>query len=73
MEDDEAFPSFALIRFIISDNPYSNQAIPKKTTNISKPIWIIVRVYSDITRFFSIMATKKDPKIRVLSVHLYEN
>jgi len=52
MEDDEAFPSFALIRFIISDNPYSNQAIQEKTTNISKFIWIIVRVYSDRHDFF---------------------
>ncbi len=65
MEDDEAFPSFALIRFIISDNPFSNQAIPKKTTNISKFIWAIVRVYSNRRTIFPIMATKKDPKIRV--------
>ena len=73
MEDDEDFPSFALIRFIISDNPYSNQAILKKTTNISKFIWINVRVYSDRHKIFPITATKKDPKIRVLLVHFYEN
>jgi len=40
----EDIPSFGLIRFIIRDNPQSNQAIQEKTTNISKFILIIVRV-----------------------------
>jgi len=44
MEVDEALPSFGLIRFIIRDNPYSNQAIQEKTTNISKFIQTIVRI-----------------------------
>jgi len=44
MEEDESFPSFGLIRFIISDNPHSNQAIQEETTNILNFIQIIVRV-----------------------------
>jgi len=36
MEEDEAFPSFGLIRFIISDNPYSNQALLSRKANVLK-------------------------------------
>jgi len=43
MEEDETFPSFGLIRFIISDNPYSNQALLRRKANISKSIFMIVR------------------------------
>ena len=73
MEEDEAFPSFCLIRFIISDNPYSNQAILNKKPNILKNTYIIVRIREVRYFHFPVIATKKDPKIRVLSVHLYEN
>ena len=66
MEEDEAFPSFGLIRFIISDNPYSNQAIQEETTNILNFSQIIVRIREVRYFHFPVISTKKDPKIRVL-------
>ena len=66
MEVDEAFPSFGLIRLIIRDNPYSNQAILNKKPNILKNTYIIVRIREVRYFHFPVTATKKDPKIRVL-------
>ena len=65
MEVDEAFPSFGLIRFIIRDNPYSNQSYPGETTNISKLIYIIVRDLKHKLRRLS-FATKRTRKLESL-------
>ena len=69
MEDDEAFPSFGLIRFIISDNPYSNQDILNKKPNILKNTYIIVRIREVRYFHFPVTAKKRTRKFESSYVH----